>query len=148
MGGVLYMFKPDATDEQVDAAFKFFEARGQSPKLTEEIQKSLDDTYRYDNERGFVVGNEGVPMWVNPEWQKQRQAIIDKYVNVDLRLFQEYADMKDVLIKPEPPISAQELYKALDSGIQQVLTDKNADPAAILEKCCADFQRNYLDKLE
>ena len=50
--------------------------------------------------------------------------------------------------KAEEPICAQELYGILDNCIQEVLTNKDADCAALLEKACSDFQKNYLDNIE
>ena len=50
-------------------------------------------------------------------------------------------------IQPEEPVCAQELYGILDSCLQEVLTNENADCAAILEKANNDFQQNYLDNL-
>ena len=46
----------------------------------------------------------------------------------------------------EPPVYCQEMYKILDSCVQAVLTDENADPQALLDKAAEDFQRDYLDK--
>ena len=37
------------------------------------------------------------------------------------------------------------MYKILDSCVQAVLTDENADPQALLDKAVEDFQRDYLD---
>ena len=48
-------------------------------------------------------------------------------------------------IHAEPEVCAQELYSILDSCIQQVLQDQNADIPSILEKAANDYQINYLD---
>ncbi len=50
-------------------------------------------------------------------------------------------------MKFEEPYFAQELYGILDAVLQSVLTDKNADPKALLDKAVNDFQTQYLDKL-
>ncbi|MDO5585998.1 MAG: hypothetical protein Q4G53_02805 [Clostridia bacterium] len=44
-------------------------------------------------------------------------------------------------------MSAQQLYATLDRCLQEVMTNENADCAAILEKANSDFQSNYLDNL-
>ena len=38
------------------------------------------------------------------------------------------------------------MYAALDTALQQVITDKNADCKTVLENVQKDFQLNYLDK--
>ncbi len=53
-----------------------------------------------------------------------------------------------VNFRPEEPICAQELYGILDGCIQEVLTNKDADCAALLEKANSDFQSNYLDNID
>ena len=66
-----------------------------------------------------------------------------------VRLYNEFvADMGDCELRPEEPVCAQELYGILDGCIQEVLTNKDADPATLLEKANADFQSNYLDNID
>ena len=80
-----------------------------------------------------------------------RNSIIDKYANSNpnhVRLYNEFVTDSSVEIQPEEPVCTQDLYGVLDNCIQEVLTDENADCAAILEKANSDFQRNYLDNLD
>ena len=37
------------------------------------------------------------------------------------------------------------LYALLDACIQEVLTNENADCAALIQKAASDFQQNYLE---
>ncbi|MCR4718947.1 MAG: hypothetical protein K5768_04890 [Firmicutes bacterium] len=45
----------------------------------------------------------------------------------------------------EVEICAQELYGLLDSCIQEVLTNKDADCKAVIKKAAEDYQSNFLD---
>ena len=42
----------------------------------------------------------------------------------------------------------QQSMAIYESGIQEVLTNKDADCAALLEKANSDFQSNYLDNID
>ncbi len=49
----------------------------------------------------------------------------------------------------EPPIEAQYVYgQVLSPIVQEVLSNKNADPAKLLKDAAAKFQKDYLDKVK
>ena len=73
---------------------------------------------------------------------QQEQELVDKYRNVPY--FKTYVEEAGQYARPEPPIATQELYAALDGIIQTVLTDKNADPQALLTQAAQEFQAKYL----
>ena len=145
MGGGINMISPDATPEQADACFKWMDIIGLSVELTDEALKSQEEFYKLRADKGLIVGAEGLSIWENRVGEEKRTAIIEKYRNVNKNLFQEYTAFNNVTIKPEEPVACQQLYKVLDSCIQEVLNNKNADPAMLLKKANADFQKNYLD---
>lgn len=146
MGGNLNMFAPNATPEQIDAGFKWLEIRGVTPKISPQTLKALEDGYKADNEAGRIVGPPRLRVWVDPERVKAEDEIRTKYTNVNMDLWNDYVEHNSENIRPEEPVNSQELYKTLDNVIQAVLTDKNADPKALLDKAVTDFQRDYLDK--
>ena len=83
----------------------------------------------------------------NAESVKYLNEQIDKYANSNpnhVKLYNDFVN-SDVEIQAEEPICAQELYGILDSCIQEVLTNKDADCAALLEKANSDFQKDYLN---
>lgn len=145
-GGNIYMFSNNSTPEQIDAGFKWLKTRGFSPDVNPETLQAMEETLASDNELGRVVGPHGLLVWINPERVDAENAIRDKHKNVNLDLFKHYMENEGVTIHPEVPLNAQELYKTMDAVVQAVLTDKNADPQALLDKAVADFQRDYLDK--
>ncbi|TCL68543.1 ABC-type glycerol-3-phosphate transport system substrate-binding protein [Hydrogenispora ethanolica] len=143
-GGDMYMFAPDASPEQIDAALQWLQLLGFGPTLSKRDLRYKALAYRRDNASGYVVGNSGVPVWLRQQATNRR--IRSKYVNVNLALFQEYLNFDRVRMHPEEPINCQELYKILDRVIQTVLTDPRADPGALLDRAAAEFQTEYLDK--
>ncbi|MDI6619582.1 MAG: sugar ABC transporter substrate-binding protein [Clostridiales bacterium] len=147
MGGGLNMISKNSTPEQIDAAFKWLEFTGFSPKLSEDGLNNMETSYKNDKEKGHAVGPYVLPVWVNKERSDAEQKVRDKYTNVDMKLWEDYMKNEGVTIKPEPSYNCQELYKRLDSVVQAVLTNKNSDPKDLLNKAAADFQRDYLDKI-
>lgn len=146
MGGNLRMFANNATPEQIDAGFKWTKIIGKSPEVDPDSMKGLEEDQANAKNQNRIAGVHGLLPWVNKEKLDAMNAIYDKYRNVNIDLWKDYMENKEVTIKPEEPMYAQELYKALDTVIQAVLTDKNADPKAILDKAVQNFQKDYLDK--
>lgn len=149
MGGNFYAFSPESTPEQIDAVFKFLEVKGFSPKVTDEIKESSGKSLKKDNEDNVpVMRKPAFPLWINNE----RLALDDElraiYANVPEENFSDYSSFVDVMVREEEPVCAQELYSILDAGIQQVLTDANADCAAVVKEMADNFQKNHLDKLD
>ncbi len=148
IGGAVNMISPDATDEQVDACFKWMEVCGVTPHVTDEIRQSREEAYQADVANGNIVGVKPYSIWVSPERVQLEDELLEKYKNVDTKHFDVYSRFENVIIRAEEPVSAQELYKILDACIQDVLTNENADCKAIIEKANSDFQKNYLDNLQ
>jgi len=148
LGGGLYMFAPGSTPEQLDAAFKWLNLRGLSPKATPESLEALETNLQAQAEQGYAIGPHGLQIWTDQERVAAEQEIVNKYTNVNMALFDDYMTNGTQGLRPEVPVNAQELYKALDGLIQAVLTNEKADPQALLDKAVAEFQRDYLDKVQ
>lgn len=149
LGGTFEVIAPNATAEQANAAFQWLEIEGITPNLTEETLQAFADNAKVDQENGKLVGVLGLPAWTDPEYITKRKEAIADYVTVDLDLYKQYTDACEngtYELHAEPPVYCQEMYKILDSCVQAVLTDENADPQALLDKAVEDFQRDYLDK--
>ena len=73
------------------------------------------------------VGTPTLPIFDEATWQKVQDAI-EPYVNVPRDQMTSFTDgvFSQTLI-PEPPSHTQEVYAILDSVVQKVLTDENAD---------------------
>lgn len=148
MGGGVFVISPTATPEQIDAAFQWFEVTGNSPKVMENSVAAWESAYEIQNQQGYVVGVKPYTVWGNSEITRKRNEVLERFTNVNKAFFKEYEAFDTVTIRAEEPVNCQELYKVLDDCIQQVLTDKSADPAQVIKKAAADFQANYLDKAQ
>jgi ABC-type glycerol-3-phosphate transport system substrate-binding protein len=146
MGGSLFMFSPESTPEQIEAGLQWLAIKGITPGATDTALKGIEEKVKADNAAKRITGPVGLRTWSDPERIKAEDAIYNKYKTVNMDLFKDYMQNGSKNMKPEEPINAQELYKALDLVIQSVLTDKNADPKTLLDKAAADFQKTYLDK--
>lgn len=146
MGGNLYMFAPSCSEEQIQAGLEWLKERGFSPDPSPDGLAGLAELLEQDKEDGRIVGPHNIEVWVNPERQQAEEEIYEKYTNVNMALFEDYMNYENVEIRPEEPLECQQLYKTLDNVIQAVLTDKNADPKALLDKAVEEFQKDFLDK--
>ncbi len=146
LGGNVWMFAPNATNGQIEAAMKWLEITGYGPKMTEEAKAAEISNYKTDTEGKFVIGVNGLPVWSSKERIKLVEDLRKNNININPAMVSDYNDIRQVTLKSEEPVACQELYKALDKAIQLVLTDSNADVKAILDKTASDFQKDVLDK--
>lgn len=153
MGGKTRMFSPNATQEQLDACFKWLDvASNFKPALTEEEQKAYIEKTKTDLQtkidQGYIVFDASTGIWELPGLSDEVRKMAKEMANIDYRMVETSLDSSDVTVKPEEPMNCQDLYSILDSCIQAVLTDESADPAALIKEANAAFQKNYLDKAE
>ena len=133
-GGALQVVSPDATPEQKLAAAKWFAfslvASTDKDAAVAAAKAAFD--------QGLPVGLPGLPVLKNDTYQEYLGWVAD-YVNVPLENFAPYTDtVNTIKLTPEPTSKAQEVYAALDSVVQAVLTDENAD----IDKLLADATTN------
>lgn len=152
MGGSIWAINNKATDKQIDGALKWLET-AYTPDATDEYKKNTEQSYRTNVANGMLITVKSMSPWASDsEALKFRDEMIEKYRNGDeghVKLYNDFvADLGDCELRPEEPVCAQELYGVLDNCIQEVLTNKDADLAALLEKANSDFQANYLDNLD
>ena len=148
MGGGLWLVSPETTDEQVDAIFKWLEVKGDTPKFTDDVMQSVESNLKSKVESGLPIVPAAIPLWTSEERSKGENDLYAKYKNYDDKLWPLINAPEDLIIREEEPMYAQELYAALSSVMQTMLTDENADPKAELTKACAAFQKDYLDKID
>ena len=81
------------------------------------------------------------------DYNAAKQAIIDEYCNVDMRLYNDFFDsitQGTIMLRSEEPVFAQQLYRELTAVIQRVITREGADVRKALQKAQDSFQE-YLD---
>lgn len=153
MGGNLRVLRNGLSDSQIEGCFKWLDFIGVSPNITEESKKSREELMKINAEKDKLIGVKNFSMWKQgsdaPEIEKFEGELIDKYRNVDSKMFEDFSKSgNEATIVPEPPVSCQQLYNILDGCIQEVLLKPDADIDGILKKAQNDFQINYLDKTE
>ena len=150
LGGALMSVNSTYTDDQIDAAVRWIMTKNNCT-LTDEYKKTQEDQLKNSIEAGHLVGVKNMTTWKSDtETIRYRNELIDKYSNVNpnqVRLYNEFVENCPAEIQAEEPVCAQELYSILDTCIQNVLTDKNADCKALIKSANKDFQKNYLDNL-
>lgn len=153
LGGYLSAVKSGATDEQIDAVVRWVEMAS-TYKATDEFKNNTKKAIESNLSNGMLVGIKSMSVWPqDAESVKISNELIDEYANPNpnpnhVRLYNEFVTNCPAKIQPEEPVCAQELYGILDNCIQEVLTNKDADCASLLEKANSDFQSNYLDGID
>lgn len=147
IGGAYRALANNASAEQIDGAFRWLEYVGVTPNLTEESKKNIRSAFETQMNNGQVIGIKDLSIWSdNSEVQAYKNEVIDELCNININHVKLYNDKSgDMDYQLEEPMCAQDLYSILDKCIQDVLTNENADCAALLEKANSDFQKNYLD---
>ncbi|KOF56038.1 MULTISPECIES: ABC transporter substrate-binding protein [Clostridium] len=148
LGGDAYLVAPNATADQIDAVFKLFQVMGYTPKADTESLSGLESDLKSKASVNEPTGLPGLPVWVNKDRVDAQNNLYKKYRNVNYDLFKPYYDSAFNNVKVEEPYNTQDLYGVLDSCLQVVLTNKNADPKSVLDKAANDFQTRFLDKVK
>ena len=152
MGGSVYAVSDKANEKQIEGAIKWLET-SYTPNATEEYKKNTETDINKRLENNELIAIKSMSVWdSDSDAVKFKNEIIDSKANANInhvKLYNDFvADLGDCELRPEEPVCAQELYGILDGCIQEVLTNKDTDCAALLKKACSDFQVNHLDNLD
>lgn len=141
-GGTPYMFSKNATPEEINAALDYLEIMGKAPVATDEAIAGMraDSQNKVDNNVPVIPR---FPCWISPEVLAAENAVTEEFGNVDMKLYNGYFDIlkKDGNLRLEEPGSAQDLYAELTKVLQAVITDKNADVAALMKTADENYQK-------
>lgn len=151
MGGDLVMFSNTCTPEQIEAGFKWLSYRGYSPEWNEETEAKQRTVYEDAEKLGqFILPQNAFDLWKDENYCNGYKKLAKEYTNVKEENWDSYFKgfEEDVTIRPEEPVSCQELYSILDRCIQEVITNRDADINGLIEEANNDFQTNHLDKAE
>lgn len=145
VGGAYNAIKASATPEEVDAVFKWLSFENNILNLTEETKESIVEGYELQKSKNALIGIKKLSPWnSNSEYVAFEDQIRNEYYNVNPNHIKLYNDQSDIGYQSEEPVCTQDLYSLLDSCIQEVLTNENADCEQLLEKANSDFQNNFL----
>lgn len=137
VGGTLAAVAADADDAVKDAAVKWMDFYY--------LTKLVDEDAAVRDAKTLVASDQPVGTPVLPIFDQEQydltQQWIKQYINVPLDQMTGFTDeIFDQELVGEPPAATQELYAALDTVVQAVLSDENADIDALLEQADADVQ--------
>lgn len=141
-GGTPYMFSKNATAEEINAALDYLEIMGKAPVATEEAIAGMRADAKSKVANGVPVIPR-FPCWIDDEVLAAEAEVTKEFGNVDTKLFESYFDIlkKDGNLRLEEPGSAQDLYAELTKVLQAVITDKNADVAALMKTADENYQK-------
>lgn len=130
MGGTVMMINAKASSAQIDAAVKWMDYYGLRPAYDPTLAATNAQTAAADK---APVGLPSAPIFTQ-DIQNAINAAIKPYVNVPQANFASYvAGVAKLDYVPEPPVSAQDVYKQLDNLMQQVLTAGGTDIASAIK---------------
>ncbi|MDF2942704.1 MAG: extracellular solute-binding protein family 1 [Herbinix sp.] len=140
-GGTPYMFSKNATVEEINAALDYLEVMGKAPVATEDAIAGM----RADAQSKVANGVPVIPRfpcWIADDVLAAEADVTAEFGNVDTKLFDTYfaAIKSDGNLRLEEPGSAQDLYSELTKVLQAVVTDKNADVAALMKTADENYQ--------
>ena len=152
MGGAVQSISDKADEKQIEGALKWIETT-YSPDATDEYKTNTEADLARRMENKELITVKSMSVWnTDSEAVKFLHSKIDEMANANpnhVKLYNDFVtDLGECILQPEEPVCAQELYSILDGCIQEVLTNKDADCAVLIEKACSDFQVNYLDNLD
>lgn len=146
MGGSYRVIDKNATPEQISAGLDWLEYQGYTVTLTDEIKESIKKSVEEDKANNKIVGVATLSPWSDvSEVEQYKKQAMNENTNVNLNHVKLYNDKTGMQFQAEEPIDAQALYAIMDTCIQNVLTDGNADCKEVLKKAASDFQKNNLD---
>lgn len=139
-GGTPYMFAKNATSAEINAALDYLEVMGKAPVATEASIAGMKAGAENSVANGVPVIKR-FPCWVAQDVLDAEAAIVEEYGNVDSQMFQAYFDATSSDgLRLEEPGSTQDMYAELTKVLQAVLTDKNADVAALMKTANENYQ--------
>ncbi|SDS47536.1 ABC transporter substrate-binding protein [Jiangella sp. DSM 45060] len=136
-GGTVAIVKPDASEDEIEAAVRWIEFQRFEKYTDEQIAKDNAAASAAD---GIPVGKPELPV-VDRETYDQYLGWIADSINVPRENYTAYLESVDALpLVTEPAVKAQELYALLDTVVQAVLTREDADVEALLSDADASAQ--------
>jgi ABC-type glycerol-3-phosphate transport system substrate-binding protein len=136
-GGTLVAVNPKATDAEKDAAVKWIDFYYMK-KLLDQTAAVTDAKTLFD--AGQPVGVPALPIFDKATLDESMVWIKD-YINVPLDQMKSFTEgIWAQPLVPEPSAQTQKMYAILDTVVQAVLTDENADIDALLTDADAKVQ--------
>ncbi len=142
IGGAYYVFNENATDEQIEAAFRYLDFIGEGRILNDETKQKMRDNLQVKADKGELIGALPASPYTDddPKRAYEIELYTKEFLNVDVNHVKLYNDQSNIEWQQEEPVEAQALYAVLDNAVQAVLTDETADCAKLIEEAYLNFQ--------
>ena len=152
VGGGNRVLSNKTNEAQTVAALDWIDFIGLGYRMDDSAKETMEKNIQSNVRDGIAVGVQSLSIWHDDsEKTAYQNELLEKYYNMKpnaVKLYNESLNNSEIELQPEEPVCAQDLYAVLDTCIQQVLNDENADCMAIMEKANKDFQVNYLDNVD
>jgi multiple sugar transport system substrate-binding protein len=130
-GGNVFIFNPKSAKNVVKAAFDYVLYSNFNLDVLETQYKGAETAQR-------IVGGPTNIVFVG-DFQKQLTDLANKYKNVPVENYLPYINA-GLNLRAEPRNQTQKMYGLIDSAMQAVLTNANADPKTLLDDAAKQFQ--------
>jgi multiple sugar transport system substrate-binding protein len=130
-GGTLVSVKPSANSAEKAAAMKWIDFFYEAPLVTKSRAIANAKTL---SANGQPVGVPALPLFNKAQYDLAN-TWIKPFINVPLGQMKPFlTDVFNQQLVPEPAVSTQSVYNALNPVVESVLTDRNADIQALLKQ--------------
>ena len=131
-GGNIFVFNPKSSQAAIKAAFDFALYSNFNLNV-------LEKEYSSANANGRLVGLPTNILFTG-DLQQKMDALSKKYANVPMQNYAPFAS-SNLTLRAEPRNQTQKMYALLDSVVQAILTNANADPQTLLNQTAQQFQQ-------
>ena len=140
-GGTPYMFSKDATEDEINAALDYLEVFGKAPVASDDAIAGWEADYSQKEAVGCPVIPR-FPCWTDQDIIDAEQKVIDEHSNVNMALYQDYFDIvKTSALRTEEQGETQDMYAEITKVMQEVLTNEDADTAALMKTANDNYQQ-------
>ncbi len=153
LGGRIIAISNDATDKQVDGAFKWWKTTGELPdiELTDAYKETKIASYEAAKNEEIVspIGVYAYSPWIGVESSKFDRELVDQYRNTPVENWADYnASLSDetMEVQAEVPVCCQDLYGLLTGILQNIWSNEDADVQTLVKEASDKWQKDYLDK--
>jgi multiple sugar transport system substrate-binding protein len=131
-GGNVFIFNPKSSQSAIKAAFDFAVYSNFDLNI-------LENEYKNANSNQRLVGLPTNVIFVG-DFQQKLTALGNKYANVPVQNYAPFTS-SHLKLRAEPQNQTQKMYALLDTAMQSILTNANADPKTLLTQASQQFQQ-------
>ncbi|MFD2334153.1 ABC transporter substrate-binding protein [Cohnella sp. GCM10020058] len=144
MGGNYRVINPQESPEVQQAAFNYLTLDYFNQSGLDELKRILDE--RKANNQVYFWDPTSVYYNIDSDYGSQMKDVLAQYSDTVFTVDDQAVTMMKG--EPEATYNAQDYYGAITTAMQAILSDKNADPKAELDKAAKKFDTEVLSKIK